>query len=45
LKSIRILSAARRDLMRGYRFYESQASGVGRYFLDSLFSDIALAPI
>lgn len=40
MKSIRILSAARRDLVRGYRFYERQAPGVGRYFLDSLFSDI-----
>lgn len=40
MKSIRILSAAHRDLVRGYRFYESQAPGVGRYFLDTLFSDI-----
>ena len=40
MKSIRILSAAQRDLLRGYRFYEGQASGVGRYFLDTLFSDI-----
>lgn len=40
MKSIRILSAARGDLIRGYRFYEGQAPGVGRYFLDTLFSDI-----
>ncbi len=40
MKSIRVLSAARRDLLRGYRFYEDQAPGVGRYFLDTLFSEI-----
>lgn len=40
MKSIRILSAARHDLVRGYHFYERQAPGVGRYFLDSLSSDI-----
>lgn len=40
MKSIRILGAARRDLIRGYRFYEQQAAGVGRYFLDTLYSDI-----
>ncbi len=40
MKQIRILSAARHDLVRGYRFYERQAPGVGRYFLDSLSSDI-----
>ena len=40
MKSIRILTAARRDLIRGYHFYEHQALGVGRYFLDTLFSDI-----
>lgn len=40
MKSIRILSAARGDLLRGYRFYEEQAPGVGRYFLDTLFSEI-----
>src|SRR5690554_5259160 len=37
---IRILSAASRDLLRGKRFYEKQADGLGDYFLDSLFSDI-----
>jgi hypothetical protein len=34
----RIHASARRDLTEGYRFYEKQAAGVGRYFLDSLFS-------
>ena len=37
---IRILSAARQDLLGGFRFYESQQSGLGSYFLDSLFADI-----
>lgn len=39
---IRILSAAARDLVDGYRFYEKQAPGVGAYFLDSLYADIDL---
>jgi hypothetical protein len=37
---LRILSAASRDLLRGKRFYERRAEGLGDYFLDSLFSDI-----
>lgn len=37
---IQILDAAGRDLAAGYRFYERQASGLGDYFLDTLFSDI-----
>ena len=37
---IKILASARQDLIDGYRFYESQAEGVGAYFLDSLYSDI-----
>lgn len=37
---IRILSAAARDLVAGYRFYEKQAPGVGAYFLDTLYADI-----
>ncbi|MFZ5555700.1 MAG: type II toxin-antitoxin system RelE/ParE family toxin [Pseudomonadota bacterium] len=40
MRGIRILEAARRDLIAGYRFYEKQAEGIGRYFLDSLYSDI-----
>jgi len=38
--NIRILDPAKQDLLDGYRFYEDQAEGVGRYFLDSLYSDI-----
>ena len=37
---VRILTSALRDLDRGQDFYESQAEGLGNYFLDSLFSDI-----
>jgi plasmid stabilization system protein ParE len=37
---IRILASATEDLLDGYHFYEKQAEGVGRYFLDSLYSDI-----
>ena len=36
MKSIQILGVARHDLIQGYRFYEQQATGVGRYFLDTL---------
>lgn len=37
---IRILGAARQDLVSGFRFYEAQEDGLGSFFLDSLFSDI-----
>lgn len=37
---ITILSIAEDDLKEGYRFYESQADGLGNYFLDTLYSDI-----
>ncbi|TAJ80768.1 MAG: type II toxin-antitoxin system RelE/ParE family toxin [Gallionellaceae bacterium] len=37
---IKILSTAEHDLEEGYRFYESQADGLGTYFLDTLYSDI-----
>ena len=36
----RILSSATGDLLDGYAFYERQGEGLGRYFLDSLYSDI-----
>ena len=38
--NIRILDEAKLDLLKGYRFYESLESGIGSYFLDSLYSDI-----
>jgi len=37
---VRILEPAERDLENGYLFYEAQSSGLGSYFLDSLYSDI-----
>ena len=39
---IEILPEAREDLIAGYRFYESQAPGLGRYFRDSLLADVDL---
>ena len=38
--NIRIFDSAKLDLVDGYSFYEEQESGVGQYFLDSLYSDI-----
>ncbi len=37
---IKIREQAKADLLAGFRFYESQASGLGDYFLDSLYADI-----
>ena len=37
---IEILDDAREDLVDGFQFYEEQSSGLGSYFLDSLFADI-----
>ena len=37
---IRILKSAKADLKEGFNFYERQQSGIGTYFLDSLFADI-----
>jgi hypothetical protein len=34
------LRQAEIDLIEGYHFYEIQQSGLGDYFLDSLYSDI-----
>lgn len=35
-----ILPSAKTDLRRGFRFYESQETGLGAYFLDSISSDL-----
>ncbi|ABQ27367.1 hypothetical protein [Geotalea uraniireducens] len=40
MKKIRLFEAASQDLTDGFHFYEKQESGLGGYFLDSLFSDI-----
>jgi hypothetical protein len=37
---VRIFDNAKLDLVEGYRFYEDQASGIGQYFLDSIYADI-----
>lgn len=38
--TIQILESAKRDLIKGFHFYEKQETGLGNYFLDSLYSDI-----
>jgi len=38
---IKILESAKKDLREGFDFYESQETGIGSYFLESLFSDPA----
>ncbi len=37
---IQILDEAKADLIEGFLFYEKKSAGLGRYFLDSLYSDI-----
>jgi hypothetical protein len=37
---IELLDSAEKDLLDGFKFYESLSKGLGDYFLDSLFSDI-----
>ncbi len=37
---IRLLTAARQDLLGGFRFYEAPQQRLGSYFLDALFADI-----
>jgi hypothetical protein len=38
--NVRILASARDDLIEGYHFYEELETGLGRYFLSCLYSDI-----
>lgn len=40
MMQVQILDEAEQDLLEGVQFYENQISGLGQYFLDSLFSDI-----
>ncbi len=35
-----LLDEVENDLLAGYHFYETQQTGLGQYFLDSLYSDI-----
>jgi hypothetical protein len=37
---VEILSTAEDDLVDGHHFYERQESGIGDYFLDTLFAEI-----
>ncbi len=37
---VKVLRSARRAVMDGFWFYENQEPGLGRYFLDSIMSDI-----
>ncbi len=37
---VRIARSAETDLLEGFAFYERQQTGIGDYFLDSLFADI-----
>ncbi len=37
---IEILPEARDDLIAGFRFYEHQVPGLGRYFRESILEDI-----
>ena len=38
---VQILTSASKDLLCGYRFYEDRSPGLGAYFRECLFSDIA----
>ena len=38
---IKVFEEAEQDLIDGFRFYEAQKSGLGEYFLDSLFSFVS----
>jgi len=38
--NIRVLDLALSDLADGFRFYKQQSTGLGDYFLDTLWSDI-----
>lgn len=37
---IALLDEAEQDLLDGFAFYERQETGLGAYFLDTLFADI-----
>ena len=37
---IEILNLAEQDILDGYHFYESQAAGLGGYFLENIYTDI-----
>ena len=37
---LKILEEATKDIINGYKFYETQKTGLGEYFINSIFSDI-----
>ena len=37
---IKILQSAQQDIVDAYYFYEKQQTGIGTYFLDSIYRDI-----
>ena len=37
---LKILEEATKDIINGYKFYETQKTGLGEYFIDSIFSNI-----
>ena len=37
---IRILQSTQQDIVDAYFFYEKQQTGIGTYFLDSIYLDI-----
>ena len=37
---IEVLNLAELDIRDGFNFYESQAAGLGAYFLENIYSDI-----
>jgi hypothetical protein len=39
---IEFLDQAKRDLLEGYWFYETQQTGLGEYFLEHIYSDMEL---
>ena len=39
-REVIVLEEAAGDLEAGYRFYDDRQSGIGRYFFDSLMSDL-----
>ena len=38
--NVQILDPAKDDLAEGYLFYESQKTGLGHYFLDTIYAEI-----
>ncbi|MBN2657229.1 MAG: type II toxin-antitoxin system RelE/ParE family toxin [Calditrichaeota bacterium] len=37
---IKLSESARKDLHKGFNYYEEKSSGLGNYYIDSMFSEI-----